>query len=106
MNKLVLQCILYFVCSTLFGQPYKIDANIAPKTIMDGHLKMGHPGPAGKEILINNRYLSIGGKPIIPVMGEFHFSRYPRAQWEDIILKMKANCIDIIACYVIWIHHE
>jgi hypothetical protein len=39
-------------------------------------------------------------------MGEFHFSRYPQARWEEEILKMKAAGVNIVATYVIWIHHE
>ena len=69
-------------------------------------LKMGNPGPAGKELLVNNHYLTLNGQPIIPVMGEVHFSRIPRSQWEDVILKMKACGINVIATYVLWIHHE
>jgi hypothetical protein len=84
----------------------KINAVRPLREIKSGHLKMGNPGPTGKEIIINNIYMSVGGKPVIPVMGEIHFSRYPEEQWEDVILKMKANGINIIACYVFWIHHE
>lgn len=62
--------------------------------------------PAGDEIGLNSRYLTFNGKPWIPVMGEFHFSRYPRARWEEEILKMKASGVEVIATYVIWIHHE
>lgn len=76
------------------------------REIISGHLKMGNPGPSGKEIIINNQYMTIGGKPVIPVMGEIHYSRFSKAQWEDAILKMKANGINIIACYIFWIHHE
>lgn len=76
------------------------------REIKSGHLKMGNPGPSGREILINNLFMTVGGKPVIPVMGEIHYSRLPKEQWEDAILKMKANGIDIIACYVFWIHHE
>jgi len=83
-----------------------IDASNTTREIKTGILKMGNPGPAGHELLVNNQFMTIGGKPIIPVMGEMHFSRYPREQWEDAILKMKANGINIIAFYVIWIHHE
>ncbi len=39
-------------------------------------------------------------------MGEFHFSRYPRDQWEEELLKMKAAGVNIVATYVLWIHHE
>ena len=83
-----------------------IDASKVTREIKTGVLKMGDPGPTGHELLVNNQFMTIGGKPIIPVMGEMHFSRYPKEQWEDAILKMKANGINIIAFYVIWIHHE
>jgi beta-galactosidase len=62
--------------------------------------------PAGLSLGVNGRYLTLKGRPWLPVMGEFHFSRYPRAQWEDEILKMKAAGVDIVSTYVIWIHHE
>ncbi len=39
-------------------------------------------------------------------MGEFHFTRYPEAYWEEEILKMKASGVDVISTYVFWIHHE
>ena len=55
---------------------------------------------------INSRYLTRNGVPWLPATGEFHFSRYPQAQWEEEILKMKAAGVDIISTYVIWIHHE
>ncbi|HKI46529.1 MAG TPA: beta-galactosidase, partial [Balneolales bacterium] len=67
---------------------------------------MGNPGPAGKEIEINNHYMTIGGKPVLPVMGEVHYVRYPKNEWQDILLKMKANGIDIVSTYVFWIYHE
>jgi hypothetical protein len=86
---------------------YSIDASkIKNANLQSGHLRMGNPGPEGKKIEINNRYMTLNGKPIIPVMGEMHFSRVAKDQWEDRILKMKACGINIIACYVLWIHHE
>ncbi len=42
----------------------------------------------------------------MPIMGEFHFSRFNRNKWEDILLKMKACGINIVSTYVFWIHHE
>jgi len=62
--------------------------------------------PTGSVIGVNSRYLTLDGSPWFPVMGEFHFSRYPRAQWEEEILKMKASGVNVVAAYVIWIHHE
>lgn len=51
-------------------------------------------------------YLTQNGQPWFPVMGEFHFSRYPEAYWEESIYKMKAGGVDIVSTYVFWIHHE
>jgi hypothetical protein len=62
--------------------------------------------PGGATLSVNNQYLMRNGKPWIPVMGEFHYSRYPEAYWEEEILKMKADGVQIISTYVIWIHHE
>ncbi len=44
--------------------------------------------------------MSIDGKPVIPVMGEFHFTRYPRAQWEQEIVKMKAGGVNVLPTYI------
>lgn len=62
--------------------------------------------PAGETIGVNSQYLTFDGKPWLPVMGEFHYSRYPADRWEEEILKMKAAGIRIISAYVIWLHHE
>ena len=57
---------------------YSIDASDVSATVISGQLKMGNPGPTGKAILINNRYMTLNGKPVIPVIGEIHFSRVAR----------------------------
>jgi len=62
--------------------------------------------PNGDTLGLNARTLTLNGKPWLPVAGEFHFSRFPRAQWEDELLKMKASGVNIVTAYVIWIHHE
>lgn len=62
--------------------------------------------PQGETIGVNSQYLTLNGKPWLPVMGEFHFSRYPADEWEEEILKMKAAGVQIISTYVIWIHQE
>ncbi|HEY3706695.1 MAG TPA: beta-galactosidase [Terracidiphilus sp.] len=62
--------------------------------------------PSGSTLAVNSRYLLRDGKPWLPVVGEFHFSRYPESLWEEEILKMKAAGINVVATYVFWIHHE
>jgi beta-galactosidase len=83
-----------------------IDASKSDTPPESGYLRMGGKSASGHEIKINSRYLTLDGKPWLPVMGEFHFSRYPEKYWEEEILKMKAGGIQIISTYIFWIHHE
>ena len=62
--------------------------------------------PGGHTLSANSRYLIKDGSPWFPVMGEFHYSRYPESGWEEEILKMKAGGVQIVSTYVFWIHHE
>ncbi|WP_181592479.1 beta-galactosidase [Paenibacillus sp. YN15] len=62
--------------------------------------------PAWGEFAVNTRHLLKDGEPWMPVMGEFHYSRYPEAQWEESIRKMIAGGITVLSTYVFWIHHE
>lgn len=66
----------------------------------------GGRSPAGHILAVNSRYLSLDNKPWFPVMGEFQYSRYPAADWERELLKMKAGGIQIVSTYIFWIHHE
>lgn len=85
---------------------YKADVSDVMQQPMTGYLKMGNAGPAGKQILVNNFYMTIGGKPVLPVMAEIHFSRIRPDKWEDCILKTKACGVNIISTYVFWNQHE
>lgn len=55
---------------------------------------------------VSSRYLIKNKKPILPIMGEFHYARYPADEWETAICKMKAGGVQILATYIFWIHHE
>lgn len=70
------------------------------------YLTLGHPGPTGKEIRVNNLYMDVGGVPCLPVMGEIHYSRMHPRYWRDALMKMKASGIDVVATYCIWNLHE
>lgn len=70
------------------------------------YLNLGDPGPAGKEIRVNNLYMDVGGVPQLPVMGEIHYNRMDARYWRDALLKMKASGINIVATYCIWNLHE
>lgn len=75
----------------------------APET---DYLHMGGSSSTGHSLQVNSRYLTLDGKPWLPIMGEMHYSRVPESEWEGEILKMKAGGVDIVSTYVFWIHHE
>ncbi|MGF7033617.1 hypothetical protein J2T17_004565 [Paenibacillus mucilaginosus] len=78
-----------------------------PKAISPG--KLGDCrgiNPKGESIGFTNFYMTRGGDPVIPVVGEFHFSRFSSLHWEEELLKMKAGGVTIAATYIFWIHHE
>ncbi len=58
------------------------------------------------KVSYNSEYLMMDNEPWFPVMGEFHFSRYPKKYWKESVLKMKAGGVGLVATYVFWIHHE
>ena len=74
--------------------------------ILRNHLNLGGSNPAGERIDVTSLYLERGGKPWIPIMGEIHFSRVARENWQKEICKMKAGGITLIATYMFWIYHE
>jgi len=76
---------------TLWPEHLKIDLSAPVHPPFSGHLKMGRKNPQGIEINANNRYLTFGGRPWLPVMGEFHDSRYPNQFWREELLKMKCR---------------
>lgn len=84
-----------------------VDATKQPPPLETGYLKMGEGRhPDGTRIAINNRYLTLNGKPWMPAMGEFHYTRFPPVYWDEQLRKMKAAGINIVATYIIWNHHE
>ncbi len=62
--------------------------------------------PAGTTITTDAVSLRIDGERWMPVMGEFHYTRFPASGWREELLKMKAGGIDCVSTYIFWIHHE
>ncbi|MBJ6369593.1 beta-galactosidase [Snuella sedimenti] len=107
-RKKLLSYIVGILCACFVAnaQKYKIDLSQVAYPEIATDFKMGNPGKKGKEIKVNSLYMTEGGSPVLPVMGEFHFSRYDHRYWEETLLKMKASGIDIVSSYVFWIYHE
>ena len=76
-----------------------------PAPLLENHLNLGGASPGGS-IAVNSRYLVRDGRPWVPVMGEYHFSRDDPARWRRELAKMKAGGITIVASYLFWIYHE
>jgi hypothetical protein len=102
--KLLIAVVAFFR-PAVFPQTVTIDATKPSQAVLS-NLPMGGTSPSGHTIAVNNRYLTLDGKPWLPVMGEFHYSRYPEQYWEEQLLKMKAGGVQIVSTYVFWIHHE
>ena len=85
---------------------FHIDASKPAPAPEVGFLNMGGVSPDGHRLSVNSRYLILDGKPWLPVMGEFHFARYPEKYWREELLKMKAGGVQVVATYIFWIHHE
>jgi beta-galactosidase len=103
MKKAFVGALLLVVNAPAFASTdYPVDAAATPPPPSEGHLSLGTArGPSGL-LGVNARYLTRDGRPWFPVMGEFHFSRYPEAEWNIELGKMKAQGIDIVSSYVIW----
>jgi hypothetical protein len=94
-------------CAAAPGTPSTIDLTGPAPQVITGHLGLGTlNAPNGQTLDADSQCLYRNSKPWIPVMGEFHYSRYPNDQWRDELLKMKAGGINVVSTYVFWIHHE
>ena len=96
-------------CSSPTGTPsvLHIKVTLPSQACNTSLFRMGKAvNQAGEALEMNAQNMFRNGKPVLPVMGEIHFSRYPDAEWRKELLKMKAGGIDLIATYLFWIHHE
>jgi beta-galactosidase len=107
LRKHVMTACLALLATTLAAVESHTVTVVTPKPpVMEG-FKMGSArNPDGATLTLDSRSLLLNGKPWTPVMGEFHFTRYPENEWREELLKMKAGGVDIVSTYVFWIHHE
>jgi len=88
------------------GAPLTLCLPVATPAVERGFLQLGEPIGRAHSLAVNSRYLELDGRPWLPIMGEFHYSRYPAGEWETELRKMRAGGVDIVASYVFWNHHE
>ncbi len=107
LRKLGLTACLAVLASTIAAADSHTITIASPKPPVTEGFKMGEArGPDGTTLTLDSSSLLLDGKPWTPVMGEFHFTRYPENEWREELLKMKAGGVDIVSTYVFWIHHE
>ena len=99
-------CLASFALPGVAADVHTITISTPKPPITEG-FKMGEARrPDGTTLTLDSNSLLLDGQPWTPVMGEFHFARYPESEWREELLKMKAGGIDIVSTYVFWIHHE
>ena len=92
MPKLLSLLILFFLSQAVVAQnTFTFGTNVNPQ---------------GTTFEVDSKGFVVGGKHVLPVMGEIHYARVPAKDWRREIRKMKAGGITIVATYVFWIHHE
>ncbi|MDL5205261.1 beta-galactosidase [Streptomyces sp. ALI-76-A] len=87
-------------------RPHRLRVPAPAGPPLTGHLPFSDAPGVPDPVEVTSRWLTRGGRPWFPVSGEFHYSRYPAAEWEEELLKMKAGGVTAVASYLIWIHHE
>lgn len=99
-------CAFFLLCSGLGGAPLTLTVPAIPPAPAETFNMGTAHRPDGATLTVSRQSLVLNGQPWTPVMGEFHYSRYPANEWRHELLKMKAGGIDILAIYVFWLHHE
>lgn len=90
----------------IHAAPLTVVVKTPPVAQADGFHLGTASRPDGATLTVDSNSLRLNGKPWVPAMGEFHYTRYPATEWREELLKMKAGGIDVVATYVFWIHHE
>ena len=87
MNKLHVRKLVLTVCVAVFASTVADGASHAitiasPKAPVSEGFKMGEAHrPDGATLTLDSNSLLLNEKPWTPVMGEFHFTRYPENEW-------------------------
>ena len=84
----------------------QISVPAAPPVPETGYLNLGQFQHPTRTLTVNSHHLELDGRPWLPIMGEFHFSRCPCDEWADALTKIRAGGVQVVASYVIWNHHE
>lgn len=60
---------------------------------------------AARGLTLTDRAVLRGGTTFVPVSGELHYSRLPRARWGERLRQLRAGGVTLASAYVFWNHH-
>ena len=107
LRKAILGIVLLLICLSGYGlESYSVDVSEVKTEVIRHHLDLGGSNAEGDSIAVNSFYIERRGRPYIPVIGEFHYARFPRQYWDEELKKIKAGGVSVVATYVFWILHE
>ena len=64
------------------------------------------PASPPRRIEVTPTHLLRDGVPWFPVTGEIHYSRIPRARWDEVLGHARAGGLTTVATYFFWQAHE
>jgi len=77
---------------------HAIDARAAaPAVVSQDELCMGPPDGTRGRLTVDRWCFYRDGQPWLPVMGEFHFSRYPRPKWDEALARIRTGNVLALA---------
>lgn len=60
---------------------------------------------AARGLTLTDRAVRRDGVALVPVSGEIHYSRLPRARWRERLQQLTAGGVTLASAYVFWNHH-
>lgn len=81
---------------------YALNLTREKPPMLESDSDLGSTSPQGEAWALTDYYVMHNGHPTIPVMGEFHYSRFPRQDWEEELRKIQAGGVSIVATYLFW----
>lgn len=87
-------------------EEYVLNLTRESESIAGEDLCLRSISPCGEAFAFTPYYLTRNGRPTIPVMGEFHYSRFPHQYWKEELRKIRSGGVSIVATYLFWNHIE
>ena len=106
MKSVLAALMITFGTAVAHANPLTVAVTTPPPPQTNGFKLGDSHRPDSMALTLDSDSLRLNGQPWTPVMGEFHYARYPEPEWREELLKMKAGGVDTVATYVFWIHHE